>query len=72
MMLNMLFNTFLKIKPGNRKEEEAEKRKNKVGILMKIFVVVTHPAFYPTLSGASKKTSLARVMGIYVFLVVLN
>lgn len=57
MMLNMLFNTFLKIKPGNRKEEEAEKRKNKVGILMTIFVAVTHPAFYPTLSGASKKQS---------------
>ena len=39
---------------------------------MTIFVAVTHPAFYPTLSGASKKTSFARVMGIYVFLVVLN
>lgn len=48
MMLNMLFNKFLKIKPGNRKEEEEEeKRKNKLGILMTIFAAVTHPAFYP-------------------------
>ena len=47
MMLNMLFNTFLKIKPGNRKEEEEEKRKNKLGILMTIFAAVAHPAFYP-------------------------
>ena len=54
MMLNMLFNTFLKIKPGNRKEEEAEKRKNKVGILMMIFVAVTHPAFYPARQGLTE------------------
>ena len=40
MMLNMLFNTFLKIKPGNRKEEEAEK--------------TTHPAFYPARQGLTE------------------
>jgi len=29
MMLNMLFNTFLKIKPGKRKEEEEKKERIK-------------------------------------------
>ena len=70
-MLNMLFNTLLKLTPHNRQKKK-KKRKNNVGTFTTIFAV-GHPSSSlprPTgldLRSVTKKTSFVRVIARYVF-----